>query len=271
MVTSEISAILAHDERHWWYRGRRRVLRAVLDELDLKTGAQLLDAGCGSGRTLDELRGYGQPFGVDIDAAAVGAARDHGHDVSLGPVEQLPFAAGTFDVVTCLDVVEHTPEDLVTLRELRRVTRPGGHLVITVPAHPRLWSAHDELNLHYRRYTRRRLSGLVDAAGLELVRETYFNGILLAPVAVVRAAQRVRGASSARSDLERTPPALNRLLELPLAAEARLLAHGGRVPVGLSLLVVLRRPVSGETSIPGIGHCAPTGDVSRPTAAQAVG
>jgi SAM-dependent methyltransferase len=241
MVTSEFASMLAEDERHWWYRGRRRVLRSVLDALPLPAAARVLDAGCGSGRTLDELRAYGDVCGVDLSADAVASTRRRGHDVLEGPVEALPFASQAFDLVTCLDVVEHTPDDRVTLRELRRVARPGGHIVVTVPAHPLLWSAHDELNMHYRRYTRRSLKAATRDAGLELVRETYFNGILLAPATAVRFAQRRRPVS-AGSDLERTPAVLNRLLELPLAAEARVIARGGRVPAGLSLLFVLRRP-----------------------------
>ena len=121
--------MLESDERHWWYRGRRRVLRAALDRLPLGTGAWLLDAGCGSGRTLDELARYGTACGVDVSEAAVQAARLRGHDVRLGAVEALPFADGTFDLVTCLDVIEHTPDDGATLRELLRVTRPGGLLI----------------------------------------------------------------------------------------------------------------------------------------------
>jgi SAM-dependent methyltransferase len=155
--------------------------------------------------------------------------------------------------VTCLDVVEHTPDDRATLRELRRVTRPGGHVVITVPAHPLVWSAHDELNMHYRRYTRRTLKAAVRDVDLPVVRETYFNGLLLAPAAAVRLAQRLRRPAEG-SDLERTPAALNHLLELPLAAEARLIARGGRVPAGMSLLVVLRRQ-----------------DITQDTAAQPAG
>lgn len=236
--------MLAQDDRHWWYRGRRRVLRAILDDLPLPARALLLDAGCGSGRTLDELCHYGAASGADISLDAVAHARRRGHNVHHARVEELPFRAQTFDVVTCLDVVEHTPDDRETLVELHRVLRPGGFLILTVPAHPLLWSRHDELNLHYRRYTRRALRRLAGDVQLELVRETYFNGVLLPAAALVRWGQRIGVGPSAVSDLQLTPAPLNRLLELPLAAEARLLAAGGRVPAGLSLLCVLRAPAS---------------------------
>lgn len=233
--------MLTHDEQHWWYRGRRRVLRAILDDLPLPSGARLLDAGCGSGRTLDELARRGRVTGVDLDAEAVACSRRRGHDTERAPVENLPFAHGSFDLVTCLDVIEHTPDDTASLRELERVTRPGGHIILTVPAHPLLWSAHDERNMHYRRYTRRTLTTLVASVGLEIERETYFNSPLLPPAAAVRWGQRLHRGAVQRSDLQRTPPVMNRLLELPVALEARLLAGGRRIPAGLSLLYVVRR------------------------------
>jgi SAM-dependent methyltransferase len=242
MTHDELHAMLSSDEDHWWYRGRRRVLRAELDRLPLPADARLLDAGCGSGRTLDELARYGRVAGVDLSPEAVGAARRRGHeDVQVGRVEALPFADATFDVVTCLDVVEHTPDDRATLAELRRVTRPGGLLIVTVPAYQSLWSWHDEVNLHYRRYDSASLRTAAAAGGWSVVGDTHFNGLLLLPAAAVRVAQRHRRAH-AHSDLDLTPRALNRVLELPLRLESRLLASGGRLPAGLSLLAVLRRP-----------------------------
>jgi SAM-dependent methyltransferase len=238
MTSDELNAMITTDDRHWWYRGRRRVLRAALDSLELASPCRILDAGCGSGRTLDELADYGDACGVDISPAAVRAARSHGHWARLGTVGDLPFGDAEFDLVTCLDVIEHTPDDRRTLGELRRVTRPGGALVVTVPAHPMLWSAHDEANRHYRRYTR---GSLIDAAvetDWEVHHSTYFNAALLAPAAAVRLAR--RHAPAGRSELSLTPPALDRVLEWPSRAEAALVRAGVRVPFGLSLLAVLR-------------------------------
>jgi SAM-dependent methyltransferase len=238
MTADELNAMITTDDRHWWYRGRRRILRATLDSLELASPCQILDAGCGSGRTLDELADYGDACGVDLSQAAVNAARARGHEAQLGTVAELPFDDASFDLVTCLDVVEHTFDDRQTLSELRRVTRPGGALVVTVPAHPLLWSAHDEANLHYRRYTR---GSLIDAAvesDWEVTESTYFNAALLAPAAVVRLAR--RHVPSGQSELSLTPPVLDRVLEWPSRAEAALLRSGAHVPFGLSLLAVLR-------------------------------
>jgi SAM-dependent methyltransferase len=244
MTPDEQQAMLAADERHWWYRGRRRVLRAELDRLALPARARLLDAGCGSGRTLDDLAGRGQVSGVDASPEAVALARRRGHrDVRVADVASLPFADATFDLVTCLDVIEHTPDDRATLAELRRVTRPSGVLVVTVPAYQALWSWHDVVNRHFRRYDSTSLCVAARAAGWHVVADTHFNSVLLAPAAAIRLAQRRRRAHP-RSDLDLTPAALDGILELPLRLEARLVRVGVRLPAGLSLLAVLRRPAA---------------------------
>jgi SAM-dependent methyltransferase len=237
MTSDELHAMITTDDRHWWYRGRRRVVRAMLDGLALPAPCAILDAGCGSGRTLDDLTGYGDVRGVDVSREAVAATRARGHDAYRADVGDLPFADGSFDLVTCLDVVEHTPDDRRTLSELRRVTRPGGVLLVTVPAHPALWSAHDDANQHYRRYTRRALITAALETDWAVAQSSYFNAALLAPAAVVRTAR--RRARTGRSELSLTPPALDRVLEWPSRAEAALLRTGARLPVGLSLLAVL--------------------------------
>jgi SAM-dependent methyltransferase len=244
MDEAELQAMLATDERHWWYRGRRRVIRAVLDELPLPAGARILDAGCGSGRMLDELAHYGTVSGIDVSEAAAAAARARGHsDVRVGPLEALPWEDDSFDLVTAFDVIEHTPDDRRTLAELRRVTRPGGNALITVPAYQRLFSAHDVVNHHYRRYDRASLFAAAHAAGWRPDRSTYFNSILLAPAAAVRLARRRRGHEpKGGADLALTPPRLNGVLELPMRAEAAWLRRGHRLPAGLSLLALLESP-----------------------------
>src|SRR3954447_4857486 len=99
--------MLALDDRHWWYRGRRRVVRAVLDSLALPPGAHLLDAGAGSGRTLDELAEYGRVAGIELNPLGVDAARARGHaEVAQADVEAIPHPDASFDAVTCLDVIE---------------------------------------------------------------------------------------------------------------------------------------------------------------------
>src|SRR5579862_8958045 len=114
-----MQAMLAVDERHWWYRGRRAILAGELARLALPAGAEVLDAGCGSGRTLLELARYGEVTGVELSEDAAAVARRRGDfDVRIARLEQLPFDDQTFDLITCLDVIEHTPDDVIALREL---------------------------------------------------------------------------------------------------------------------------------------------------------
>jgi SAM-dependent methyltransferase len=242
-----MKATLEVDEHHWWYRGRRRIILAELDRLQLPAGAQVLDAGCGSGRTLQELTRYGEVRGIELSPDAAEVARSRGHEVTIGRLEELPWEEATFDLITCLDVIEHTPDDRVALRELLRVTRPGGVLLVTVPAYQALWSHHDEANHHYRRYGRPMLREAAAGAGWEIERMTSFNSLLLAPAAAVRLMQRRRrvAANGQSSDLEVGPAWLNDALEGPLALEATWLGRGHTLPAGLSLLAVLRRPVTG--------------------------
>ena len=238
-----MQTMLAVDEHHWWYRGRRKVIRAELDRLELAAGAEILDAGCGSGRTLQELVDYGTVHGIELDpdAAAHARGRDCG-EVREGRLEELPWPDDRFDLITCLDVIEHTPDDRVTLRELRRVCKPGGYLLVTVPAYQALWSAHDEANHHFRRYNRRMLRVAASESGWRVERLTSFNTLLFPPAAAVRLLGRRRSGAEAKPDLVLGPAWLNSVLERPLSLEAAWLGRGRRLPAGLSLLAVLANP-----------------------------
>ncbi len=243
-----IQTMLDVDEHHWWYRGRRRIIRAELDRLPLSANARILDAGCGSGRTLQELVDYGQVTGLELNADAAEVARSRGFgEVEIGRLEELPWQDESFDLITCLDVIEHTPDDRVALRELLRVCKPSGWLLATVPAYQGLWSYHDEVNHHYRRYERTTLRSAVAEAGWRLERLTSFNTLLFPPAAAVRIVQRRMrrngdGPQDANFDLHIGPPWLNGVLERPLKMEAGWLGRGRTLPAGLSLLAVVRKP-----------------------------
>jgi SAM-dependent methyltransferase len=230
------------EDRHWWYRGRRQVLARVIDALRLPAGARILDAGCGSGRNMVDLAARGTVTGIELSGTSVALARGRGAgEVIAGSVLEMPVASDSFDLAVCLDVLEHLEDDVGALCELRRVVAPGGALLVTVPAYQWLWSGHDEVNHHQRRYTGSSLRHAAEQAGWEQVRSTHFNSLLLPVAVALRVLDRFsRKTTESSLDLWVPPAPLNWLLERPLLLEAALIARGGRIPAGLSLLAVFR-------------------------------
>jgi len=228
------------EQRHWWFRGRRIVLEAALSRVRPAAAAEVLDLGAGTGATLDWLAPYGAAVGVEVNPLAVAWARSRGHQVELASAEQLPFDAGRFDLITCLDVLEHVADDAAALAEARRVAASDALLLVTAPAYPHLFAGHDVAAGHRRRYRRGELLELARAAGWRPQLVSHFNAILL-PIAVARRLfDRTNGRTRARSDLWATPAALDGPLRLPLQFEAVLLRRGLCLPAGLSILAALR-------------------------------
>jgi SAM-dependent methyltransferase len=224
------------EDRHWWFRGRRAVIWALLRRAEPPPSPRVLDAGCGTGRNLVELGRLGAAEGVDSSEDAVTFCRRRGLDgVRQAELAELPYEDGRFDVVVATDVIEHIEDDARALAELRRVARPGGRLVVTVPAYSWLWSEHDVSMHHHRRYTMGRLHERVAAAGWEPTASSYFFSCILPAVATVRLVRRVLPGRSQRSDLDLSPSAVGRALEALTRAEAGLIARGVRLPAGVSV------------------------------------
>jgi SAM-dependent methyltransferase len=230
------------EDTHWWYRGRRKVLERVIEDLALPEHARILDAGCGSGRNMVELSRFGRVSAIELSPTSVALARERdAGEVVEGSVLEMPFADASFELAASLDVIEHLEDDVGALGELRRVVAPGGALLVTVPAYQWLWSSHDEVNHHHRRYTRGTLSRACERAGWREVRTTYFNSLLLPVAILLRVLERLSTRPTESSlDLWVPPEPFNWLLERPLALEAALIARRRRIPAGLSLLSVFR-------------------------------
>jgi SAM-dependent methyltransferase len=228
------------EDTHWWFEGRRAVIWALLRRTGTAGNLRLLDAGCGTGRNMLEFDALGTVRGVDFSPDALEFCRRRGlRDVQQGQLESLPFDDASFDLILATDVLEHVRDDRAALQELHRVAAPGGRLLATVPAYGWLWSQHDTASHHFRRYTLRVLRERVVAAGWEPLAWSYFNTVLLAPVAAVRLLGRRRPARDGeRPDLELTPSWLNRVLAQPMRLEAALIGRGVRLPAGVSIGLV---------------------------------
>jgi SAM-dependent methyltransferase len=230
------------EDRHWWYQGRRTVLERTIERLGLPAQAQILDAGCGSGRNMVDLARHGTVTGVELSETSVELARVRGAgEVIAGSVMDMPFDDDAFDLTVSLDVIEHLEDDVGALRELRRATKPGGALLVTVPAYQWLWSGHDEINHHHRRYNRRNLLAAAQSGGWRLERSSHFNSLLLPVAIMLRALERFKPSTTKSSlDLWVPPAPLNWTLRQPLNLEASIIGRGGSIPAGLSLLAVFR-------------------------------
>ena len=228
------------EDRHWWFRGRWAVVEALLARTPLPPQPRILDAGCGTGGNLQRYARLGRASGVDPAPEAVRFCRERGFEsVEQAGIEDLPFEEESFDLIAATDVLEHIAAEEEALRELGRVAAPGAALLLTVPAYMWLWSEEDEKLHHRRRYTRRRLRGAVERAGWEVRIATYFNSLLLAPIALARRLPRRGG--DARAEVDRTPAWLDDPLSVPMRFEARLIRAGARLPAGVSVGIVCRK------------------------------
>lgn len=238
------------EDSHWWFRGRRAILRRILaDRLASEPGRLVLDLGCGTGAMLPELARHGAVHGADADPEAVRFCRARGFsDIELLDSQALPWEADTFGAVTAFDVLEHLDDDRGMVAEIRRVLRPGGCLFLTVPAFMLLWGPQDEISHHRRRYRASQVRALLSGERLELEKLSYFNTLLFPPIAAIRVGRRpfVKSErSTAKSDFTMSRPGrMNDLLASVFSMEASLVARRN-LPFGVSILAVATKGPAG--------------------------
>ena len=244
MEDALFSAFADVEDRHWWFLARREIVFGVAERV-LPAGSSVLDLGCGTGFVLARLQERYRAYGLDLSPIALELCRKRGlSQVSLGSTEDLSaLGASRFQGVFLLDVVEHLDDDTGALRRVAGVLDPGGAVIVTVPAFMFLWSRHDEINEHRRRYTRATLADLLHRGGFQLEQISYFNSYLFPLAAAGRVVGRLFG-KHASGGLSVPPRPLNALLRrIFLSERSRLLRSKGRdeFPFGLSLIAVGRR------------------------------
>ena len=221
------------DERHWWYRGRREVLAALIRRVaNPPPNSRVLEIGCGTGHNLSMLGEFGRVDALELDEEARAFAEKRlGRSVMSAP---LPEIAGVpdshYDLIGAFDVIEHIEHDEAAVATIASKLKPGGTFVMTVPAHQWMWSAHDVVNHHKRRYSKRQLRKLIQKSPLRLEKLGYFNSLLFPLAVAERMSSKLRGKDDADIKLPSAP--LNNALERVFAAERHLI---GRVPLGAGL------------------------------------
>jgi len=241
MEPREYGTMFGVEEHHWWYHGNHDLFLHFASRAISRSGpqARVLDAGCGTGMLLARLNHSGA-VGLDFSALALDFTRRRGlRRLVRASAWQLPLADQSFDLVICNHVLAHLGRgnDLKALQEFHRVLRPGGRLLLAVPAFRFLWGEHDDAVHVKHRYRAGELASLVEQAGLVSEQISYYNLAILPPTWAVRLGQKVFGLRNdrPRSDLHTPPPWLNRRLTRLLLAENRWLKRGRSLPAGVSI------------------------------------
>ncbi|MDP3234855.1 MAG: class I SAM-dependent methyltransferase [Myxococcales bacterium] len=245
MDTTLYDAHARLDDEHWWFLGRRSIVRDALKRhLHPFPGTRrILDAGCGTGGNLPMLAEFGDVTGVELEPMAVEIARQRTGGLMRilegGIPEGLPKGE-TFDVITMFDVLEHLDDPVGAVNALRELLSPSGQLVITVPAFQFLWSKHDDLNHHKRRYDFAELKRHLEQGGMKVGFHSYFNSLLFGPVAAVRVFRKLVPGAERENDYGSGGRITNWALTKLFSAE-RHVASRVPVPFGVSLLAIATR------------------------------
>ena len=226
--------MVAHDTTHWWFVARRKIIAELVNRsLGHNRTARILEVGAGTGSNLKLLSQFGRVDAIEPDDKARAYASERSKvAVRGGYLPDVPLDDAAYDLIVMLDVLEHIPDDKAALTALRPKLAPRGGLLITVPAVPWLWSDHDVLHHHQRRYTPRTLRRAVEETGYRVRYMTHFNTALFPAIAAVRALNKLRGAQGA--DDKMPAEFVNTLLEKIFASE-RLVLRYGSLPFGVSI------------------------------------
>ena len=245
MKPAEYRRMYEAEEAQWWYAGQRAITSALLQPAlgaEAPGSRRLLDAGCGTGFNLLALGRLGRATGIDLAPEAIAFCRERGVRAVRASLLALPFPDAVFDAVTSFDVVYHAwvTDDRAAVAEMARVVRPGGVLLVRVPALRVLWGAHDTEVQSRHRYTRAELQALLEGCSLRVERATYCNSLLFPLLLVRRTVDRLLGREG--SDVGFLPAPLEWAFTRALRIEAALIRAGLSFPIGASVVALARRP-----------------------------
>lgn len=232
------------EENHWWFIGRRNIIFDLIK--DYPKNIDILEVGCSGGpllRFLDK-HGFRKLHGIDIDEEAIGICRQKGIiDIRVADAEKTGFKDQQFDIVIASDVLEHIKDEDKALLEWHRILKPFGKLLIFVPAFKFLWSRHDEVNHHFRRYSRSMLTQILEKTNFKIERISYWNFCLFFPTSFIRILQRIllSNVKKPGGQLFEANAFSNKTLEFILKFENKILSTGMNFPFGVSLFAIARK------------------------------
>jgi len=240
------------ERNHWWFSVRIKILKAHINFLIKKhnlTDIKILNVGAGTGFTSEVLMKYGKTTSVEYDKNCCEMVKEKtGMVFENESITELPYPDNSFDMVTAFDVVEHIEDDRKAVAELQRVTKKGGVIITTVPAYNFMWSHHDVINHHYRRYTKKTYLSLWDLNKNKLKKEysTYFNFILFLPVAIFRLLSNMLSKNKERDDVGSDFTAyksgiIDSILYFLMSLEVPLIKARLSLPFGISYLVSFKK------------------------------
>jgi len=232
------------EENHWWFLGRRDIIFKLINNYHRDT--EILEVGCSGGALIRFLkeRGFRRLRGIDIDERAIEICRQKGiTDTCVGDAERTALKDQQFDMIIASDILEHIKDEDKALREWHRILKKDGELLVFVPAFKFLWSRHDEINHHYRRYSKLSLIKVLKKNGFSIERSSYWNFSLFLPASLVRLSQRFIFSNRKRvaEQLNETTHFVNRTLKYILRLENKLLSGGINLPLGVSVFAIARK------------------------------
>ena len=227
------------EDSHWWHKSKRRFVEQFITTYVQKKKITILDVGCGTGKNMERLSHYGEVWGVDLSEEALSFCKKRNLTrVKKGEAEKLPFKKGTFDVVCVLDVLEHV-DDKLAVKEIRRVLKNSGFIVVTVPAFWWLWSKWDDVLHHKRRYTKKRLMEILVQEGFVIQRNTYIHSFLVLPSLIIRKLKQFQ-QKTYTSDFQINNAFMNKLL-LFMSELEQMWINRYDMPFGTSVLCIAQK------------------------------
>jgi SAM-dependent methyltransferase len=243
MEEHEYKTMFELENDYWWFVARRNLVEEIVKtQASNCKNPKIFDVGCGTGANLAVFSEYGKSFGIDMASSAIKFCRSRGlNNLVISKVESLAYLSESFDIITALDVLEHIDDDVTAMKELYRVCKTGGTLLVTVPAYGFLWSEHDEALHHRRRYAAYELRNKLTLVGFDVERCTYFITFFFFPILFIRILQSIfKNSTHPKTSHVQLPPVVNKLMISILSLEQWFL-HFINLPFGVSIVCIARK------------------------------